>query len=283
MGEAAIDKQVVADALSKIGVQPGDLVGLHSRIPSLGRVAIDMVKQGREAMRSGVHEVIDGFLQALGPKGLLMVPTFTYCFTGREEAPAWNRDRTPSRTGWLTDELWRREDAVRSNQPTHSVACIGADAEAITADHEDRTPLGEDSPFHRLAQRGGWICYLGTTGTTLSLLHVAEVVSGVPYVNVFPFAYAGWEEAARVEQEDGSVQVTPIEKAPGCSKNFGKFDAEAEKEGICRTTRIYDSPVTLFRAHDAMGLAIDRIHKEPGFFLCDRGTCPACDTRWATV
>ena len=283
MSEQDIDRKIVADALAQLGVQPGDGVGLHSRVPALGRVAINRMKQGREAMRQGVHEVIEGFKQAVGPEGLIMVPTFSYCFVGRELSPPWNRRTTPSQTGWLTDELWRRPDAVRSDNPTHSVAAIGPDAETVTADHEKRTPLGEDSPFHRLARQGGWICYLGTNGETLSLLHVAEVMSGVPYVDVFCWAHAGWRSAARVEKPDGTVEIAPIQQAPGCSRNFGKFDVEAEKEGILRKGRIYSAETVLFRASDAMDLAIDRIHKEPGFFLCEPGACPVCDTRRAAL
>ena len=283
MQRTTIEKQAIADGLAALGVQRGDMVGMHSRIPALGRVAIDLVKQGREAMRQGVHQVIDGVLEATGPDGLLMVPTFSYCFVGRPATPPWNRGTSPSHVGWLTDELWRRQDAVRSNQPTHSVACIGKGAEAMVADHEHRTPLGRDTPFHRLAQRGGWICFFGTRGTTLSLLHVAEVVAGVPYVNVFNWAHMGWECVARVEQPDGSVVLVAIEECPGCSQNFGRFDVEAEKEGLFRKARIYDADVVLFRAAEAMDLAVDRIRSDPGFFLCERGKCPACDTRWKTM
>jgi len=283
MTEQKVEKEVVAAALGELGVRPGDAVGLHSRIPALGRVVVNLVRQGREPVRRAVHDVIDGFVGAVGPDGLLMVPTFSYCFVGRKESTAWNPRTARSFTGWLTDELWRRPDAVRSNHPTHSVACIGKDAEAVTRDHDKRTPLGEDTPFHRLARRGGWICYMGTTGKTLSLLHVAEVVAGVPYVNVFNWAHVGWESAARVEQEDGSVAIVPIEQCPGCSENFAKFDVEAEKEGILRKGRIYGAWTVLFRAKDALDLAVDRIRKEPGFFLCERGRCPACDTRWKTM
>jgi len=278
-----IDARVVAEGFARLGVRPGDKIGMHTRIPALGRVAIDLSRQGKEAMRQGVHQVIDGALQAVGPQGLLMVPTFSFCFAGRPDARVWNPRSTPSAVGWLTDELWRRPDALRSNHPTHSVGCIGPDAAAMIADHERRTPLGKDTPFHRLALGKGWICYFGTTGTTLSLLHVAEVVAGAPYVNVFNWGHLGWRSAALVEQPDGSVAETPIEECPGCSQNFGRFDVEAEKEGLFRSTRIYDAHVRLFSAEAAMELAADRIRTEPGFLLCPRGRCPACDTRWKTL
>lgn len=283
MTHDTVDRKVVAEAFRRLGVEPGDKIGMHSDMPSLGSAIRNLKRQGREAMRQGVHQVIDGVLDAAGPEGLLMVPTFTYCFVGREESGPWHIEACKSQTGLLTEELRLRPDAVRSNHPTHSVAAIGKDAAAITADHDKRAPLGADSPFHRLADQDGWICYLGTNGKTLSLLHVAEVVSGAPYADVFPYEHLGWESKARVLREDGSVGVVEIPQCPGCSKSFGRFDVEAEKEGLFREGRVYESRARLFRAKDAIALAADRIRREPGFFLCERGTCPVCDTRRAAI
>lgn len=283
MEPTKVEPRAVADAFAALGVRPGDMVGMHSRTSSLGRVLLNLAKHGREAMRQGVHDVIDGVLQAVGPDGLLMVPTFSFCFVGRPDTPPWHPEKSPSQTGRLTEELRRRADAVRSNHPTHSVACIGQGAEAICAGHERRTPLGLGTPFHRLAEQGGWLCYLGTDGATLSLLHVAEVVAGAPYVNVFNWGQLGWESRALVERDDGSVATVDIEECPGCSRNFGRFDEEAEKEGLFREGRVYEARTRLFPARDALELAADRIRREPGFFLCKRGTCPACDVRWEVI
>jgi aminoglycoside 3-N-acetyltransferase len=278
-----IEKAAVADGLAALGVERGDLLAMHTRVPALGRVAIELTKHGHEAMREGVHDLIDSVVQAVGPAGMLMVPTFSFCFVGRADTPPWHPRKAPSAVGWLTDELWRRPDAARSDHPTHSVGCIGPDAAGICTDHGFRTPLGLDTPFHRLALRRGKVCYFGTTGTTLSLLHVAEVVAGVPYVTVFNWGHVGWRSEALVERPDGSVATVPIDECPGCSENFGRFDVEAENEGLFREGRIYDAKVVVFSAFDALSLAVDRMKREPVFFLCPRGRCPACDTRWKAM
>ncbi len=280
MNDKGIDPAAVAQALAGLGVSPGDAVAVHSRVPALGRVTLNLCKQGRDALVSGVHKLIDGFCLAVGgQQGIVMVPTFSYCFVGRPDTPPWNPRKSVSHVGMLTDEFWRRPDAVRSNSPTHSVAAIGGGAAAITAGHDKRTPLGADTPFHRLARRKGWICYLGTNGKTLSLLHVAEVLAGVPYVEVFCWAHLGWQCAARIERPDGSVETAPVGQCPGCSNSFGRFDEEAEKEGLFRKGKLYDADLALFSAAGAMELAIDRIRREPDFFLCRPGACPACDVR----
>ena len=276
-----IDKSEIISTLRALGIRPGDYVGLHSSMPALGRVMIDIQKsEGREGVHRAVHDVIDGFLEAVGGEaGLLMVPTFCYCYAGASDHGAYHPEKIKSRVGMLTDLLFRREDARRSLSPTHSVAAIGAGAAQIVKDHEKRTPLGIDSPFHRLAQAGGWICHLGTNSKTLSLLHVAEVVAEVPYADIFGYEYLGWRSAAMVEQEDGTVIEVPVREAPGCSEGFGQFDEVMRRAGITHTGKVYQADVTLLKAQDALDLAVERLRREPLWLLCREGTCQACDAR----
>ena len=82
-----IDRDTVAKALTDLGVARGDWVGMHSRMSSLGAVADALRAQGPAATDLGCNAVIDGVLQAVGPDGLLMVPTFSYCFVNRDNPP----------------------------------------------------------------------------------------------------------------------------------------------------------------------------------------------------
>jgi len=280
-----IDIEKVVGPLREAGVRRGDVIGLHSRVPSLGRIIVEIYRSGgEEAVRRAADDIVEGFLAALDPQaGTLCVPTFSYCFVGRAGTRPYNPETTPSEVGLLTNVVLERPDAVRSRHPTHSVAAIGARARELVAEHERRQPLGEDSPFHRLAQWGGWICYLGTNGNTLSLLHVAEVLAGVPYADVFRYEHLGWKSAALVERPDGGAEEVPIRLCPGCSRSFHRFDSLADRAGITRKTRIYGAPVVLFKAMDALDLAVARLKEDPGFLLCARGSCPACDVAWAAL
>lgn len=275
-----IDKNEIVSTLRELGIRPGDCMGLHSSVPSLGRIIIDIQKSsGREGVELAVHDVIDGFLESLGDEGLLMAPTFSYCFSGSKDGGVYHPQKSPSRVGMLTDLFFRRPDAKRSLQPTHSVAAIGAGAAEIIRDHEKRTALGVDSPFHRLAQAGGWICFLGTNSSTLSLLHVAEVVAEVPYANTFCYGHLGWKLEALTERDDGTVAHVPIRENPGCSDSFGKFDELLAQAGITRSGKIYQADVTLFKAQEALALAVEKLRREPLWLLCPARACLECDFR----
>ncbi len=285
MNEPRIDIKEVAGPLQEAGVRPGDIIGLHSRVPSLGRIIVDIFKSGgNEAVEQAANDIIEGFLAALDPgRGTLCVPTFSYCFVGREGTRPYNPKTTPSDVGLLTDVFLRRRDAVRSRQPTHSAAAIGAQAQDLVRGHELRTPLGTDTPFHRLAKWGGWICYLGTNANTLSLLHVAEALAQVAYVSVFRYEYCGWKAAALVERPDGGAEEVSLKQVPGCSESFHRFDSVADEAGITRRTKIYGSQVVLFKAMDALELAVGKLKEDPGFFLCPKGKCQTCEVAWAVL
>ena len=280
-----VDPAVVAESLREIGVRAGDTVGLHSDMPSLGRIMVQVLKHGgREGLEQAVNDTIDGFLAAVDPEqGTLCVPTFTFCFSGPEDPVAFDPEVTPSKVGILTNVFFRRPDAVRSLSATHSVAAIGARSDELVRDHDCSSPLGPGTPFHRLAEWGGWICYLGTNGNTLSLLHVAEAIAPVPYATTFRYAYLGWRAACLTLGSGGEVKEIPMAGVPGCSEHFHRFDTLAEEAGIVRKGKIYRSKVVLFRAVDALELAVEKLRAEPGFLLCPKGTCQACDAAWPSI
>ena len=274
---------MIVDRLHELGVGSGDVVGLHSSMPSLGKIILQIHKAGGEAaVKLAVNEVIEAFLDVLGgQQGLLVVPTFSFCFAGKPNEEVYEPHTTPSKVGLLTEVLLRRPDAQRSNQPTHSVAAIGMRARQLIRDHDQTTPIGVDSPFHRLARWGGWICYLGTTSKTLSLLHLAEVLADVPHADTFCYGYLGWHQAGLRRTDDGGIETLGLREIPGCSESFGRFDALLEEAGALRTGRLYRAPLMLFRAQQALDLAVQKLKAEPFWLLCPAGSCQACDMRRA--
>ena len=285
MSEHGIDVELVAGPLRELGVKAGDALALHSSVPSLGKIMVQVFKQGGGvAVEQAVNKIIDGFLNAVNPnEGTLCVPTFSYCYAGPKDAIPFDPEVTPSKVGMLSDIFFRRRDAIRSQSPTHSVAAIGTRAEELIRNHDCASPLDAGTPFHRLAEWDGWICYLGTNGNTLSLLHVAEAIAEVPYMATLRYAYLGWRKACLIRRPDGILKELPMTTVPGCSEHFHRFDTLANDAGITRTTRIYQSKVVLFKAMDALELTVQKLRKEPDFFLCPKGTCKACDAAWAVV
>lgn len=162
----------IVTSLRDLGVRPGIVLMVHSSLRSLGYV------------EGGAQTVIAALQEALGSQGTLLVPTLTA--TEQDSAaypPVFDPLRTPTWTGTIPETLRQRPDAVRSLHPTHSVAALGAEAEALTRDHiNSLTPCDALSPFGKLASRDdSAILLLGVSHESNTTLHAVEEAAGSPY------------------------------------------------------------------------------------------------------
>ena len=160
----------IVEGIRALGVSPGDLLLAHSSLESFG------------AVDGGADAVADALVQSVAPGGTVFVPTFNFA-----KLP-WDRATTASLTGAITEAFRQRPAHVRSNHPTHALAGIGPEAEAILADHETKHSFGEDSPLWRLWQRNAWVLLIGCDHRASSMIHVAEEAVGVPYLKAHAHA-----------------------------------------------------------------------------------------------
>jgi len=164
-----VNAEDVRRSLALLGIRPGDTVLFHSSLKSFGRV------------ENGPDDVIDGFLAAVGETGTVVAPTFT--MKDFENAyRTWHLDK-PSDTGLITEVFRRRPQARRSDQATHAVAAIGADAVELTATHGQTgrrhgiygdTPFAADSPWQKLYDRNAHVIMAGVGFESLTLRHLCE-------------------------------------------------------------------------------------------------------------
>src|SRR5262245_27479084 len=168
-----VTREGVAAGLRRLGVGSGDTVFFHSSLRSLGTVA------------GGADAVIDGFREAVGPAGTVVVPTFTLLGRRGRFGSWYDHDASPSTVGLITETLRRRPEAVRSFHPIHSVAAAGRRAVEVTAGH--RRARGRVSPwcdaafahqstFDLLARWDAWYVLLGVSFQVQTIMHYVETV-----------------------------------------------------------------------------------------------------------
>ena len=172
--------------LRSLGLGRGDRLLVHSSFRSLGPVD------------GGPDALLDALLETVGAEGTVAVPTFNY----EIPTPWYDPLQTPSRTGVLPEVLRSRPGARRSLHPTHSIAAIGACAEAYTAGHLDGGACTVGSPVDRIAQAGGYVMLLGVSHTSNTTIHVGEAHAGI---RKFP-AWDGPAPLARVRMPDGAIR-----------------------------------------------------------------------------
>lgn len=161
----------ITQTLNELGIQPDDVVMIHSRLSAFGKLA------HANDSPALIHSIIQAFLSAI-PQGTLVVPTFSYSFC---KLLPFNPKTTPSDVGALTNEFRQLDNSIRSHHPIFSVAAIGKLADEIT-----HTPIntcfGKDSFFDLLVKKQAKIVGYGTRLVeSMTFLHHLEEIARVPY------------------------------------------------------------------------------------------------------
>jgi len=253
-------RATLARDLSAIGINPGDVVFFHSSLKSLGWV------------EGGADAVVDAFLDAVGPEGLVVVPTLTFTFAHGDLARfAFDPRETPSRVGKITDTLWRRPGAFRSAHPTHSIAGIGRRAEELVQGHDNTSTFGKDGPYRRFVDWGAKIIFLGVNMRCNTTLHAIEDWLDLPYLQV---------EQARVKGPDGKPQVIKVYKSPMGDRDFYLRDSKVQRlleaSGMIRRGKVGEADTKWLPAQEMVKAVVDGIYEHPDLLLCDRPDCEFC-------
>jgi aminoglycoside 3-N-acetyltransferase len=166
--------------LRALGLSAGDTVLVHSSARSLGFVA------------GGAQAVVQALLDVLGTDGTLVVPAHTpdnsdpagwsnppvpeaWWPAIREQAPGFDRARTPSRwIGVIAETVRTWPGAVRSDHPQVSFAALGQRAAEVTDGHQLDDALGERSPLGAIYRLDGKVLLLGCDHDSNTSLHLAE-------------------------------------------------------------------------------------------------------------
>jgi aminoglycoside 3-N-acetyltransferase len=159
-------ESLLADLLA-LGLKTGHRVMVHAALSQIGWIA------------GGPEALIRALQRAVGPEGLIVMPTFNH---GEPFSPAgvgyYDPRATPSASGRLSDVFWRQMHVLRSLSPTHPFAAWGTGAADVVSGHERTQTLGPDSPLGRLTERDGLLLHLGTRHEVSTVKHLAETMHG---------------------------------------------------------------------------------------------------------
>lgn len=256
----------MADNLRHIGLETGDCVIVHSSFKSL------CLTDHTPA------DVITTLIEVIGNKGTLIMPTFTYSYSGIWGSKAFHLDETPGvSNGILTETLRAFPGSLRSSHPTYSVVAIGMHSKDVTADKEHANALGMGSSFDEAKQLGAKILLLGVGQNRNSMIHHAEVAAGLPY-NDIPFREF-WGRIASVDHDGVITEVQLNQEFPGCSDNFEVVHEYLDQLGLIHQGSICAAHGILMSAEEMVNAVVSKLNHEPSWLLCDRMECEPCTLR----
>ena len=154
--------------LEALGIASGDTVMLHSSLKSIG------------FMEGGPRSVLLALIEAVGPSGTLVVPTYwvpggTIFETCRLKDYVFDPRRHGTHLGSLPTAMLALDGVARSIHPTHSVSAVGRDARHVVDDHH-RAPsiFGEGSPWARCVEMNAKVLGLGISMGPVTFYHRLE-------------------------------------------------------------------------------------------------------------
>jgi aminoglycoside 3-N-acetyltransferase len=172
--------QELTELLGRLGIRRGGVLMVHSAL-------------GGSGLRDTV--VLEALLDALGPRGTLVVPAFTpensdtstahrervagmtdrKVADFRESMPPYEPDATPCPSmGVLAECVRTTPGAVRSAHPQTSFAALGPRAAELMAGHHPHCHLGERSPLARLYEADAQVLLFRVGFGVCSAFHLAE-------------------------------------------------------------------------------------------------------------
>ena len=231
--------------LRALGVEPGGILLVHTALSKVDRSPRDL---------------IEALLAAVGSAGTLVMPSMA----DDDDAPFDRRTMPCRAVGLVADTFWRMPGVLRSDSP-HAFAAIGPHAAFITRPHPVDIPHGLDSPPGRVFQLNGSVLLLGVGHDSNTTLHVAEALAGVRYRQP---KYA-------TVLENGRPRRYEYGETDHCCERFALL-AEWLGSRQQRGT-VGNAQSRLFRAHDAVAAALERLRENETVFLHQPGACAECD------
>jgi aminoglycoside 3-N-acetyltransferase len=243
----------LAAAIRACGIAAGDVVSVQV---SLGRLGLPAGVPGDYPSIASL--VIDTFLDVLGARGTLIVPTYTYSI-GRGET--FVVEETPSAIGEFSDLFWRRDGVLRSRDPMMSSAGIGPQAEKILRNISNSS-YGYGSVFDNIRSSGGKICTLGLGIWWATYCHYIERIASVPFR--FDKEFNGYvREGQQTRLEKWIYFAAP--RVPNCKSNSIALENSLRAARLLPTAKIGRAEIACIDAEAFLMFGLDRLKENPWF------------------
>lgn len=254
----AIAPARLARQLRALGVREGGVLLVH-----LSYRAIRPVEGGPAG-------VIEALRDAVGSAGTLVLPSW-----GDDDENPFDPATTAASPdlGVTADIFWRLPGVRRSEHP-FAFAAAGPRAAAITADPLPVPPHRLESPVGRVFELDGQILLLGVGHDANTTIHLAEVLTAVPY---------GVPKHCTVLREGGPVRVDYREN-DHCCQRFALADQWLRAERLQREGMVGPAEARLIGSRDLVRTVRERLARDPLVFLHQAGSgCAECREARASV
>jgi len=215
--------RIFDELIGSLEIERGDRVWLSSEIVKLVFLC------RRTGDEFDASALLDGFKEAVGEEGTLLLPTFCFSFsnTGR-----YDYTHSKGSTGALGNIALQMSDFRRTKHPMHSFAVWGRDQDKLCM-MENKHAFGEDSPFAYCKENNVKQIMLGTDYThAMTFVHYVETMCAVPYR--FTKSFTGIYVTPDGTEEERTYDYAARRLDVGTTERFNRIGAILEEQGVAK-------------------------------------------------
>jgi aminoglycoside N3'-acetyltransferase len=253
-----LTRSEVASQLRSLGVHAGGVLLVHASFRAVRPV------------EGGPLGLIEALRESLGPQGTLVMPSWP----GDDHQP-FHHQQTASAAdlGIVADTFWRQPGVLRCEH-LQAFAAVGPKAVEITRDPLPLPPHIPASPVGRVYDLDGHVLLLGVEHKANTILHLAELLAGVPY---------GVAKCCTV-YENGRPTRLNYRENDHCCERFDLADTWLRERGLQSEGVVGHAVAKLTRSRDVVETAVAYLAHDPLLFLHPPGSgCSECDEAHAGV
>ncbi len=258
-------------AVDAHGVRRGDVLMVHS---ALSKITVVDDRDGREAVRAadpptGAALILDVLRGIIGGEGTLVLPTFPKYPTeaaylspendGRERL-TYDPERTPSKSGLMTEIFRKATGSLRSRYPIQTVSASGRlAAEIVGGDATTVIGLahGPGSPYARLVAHRAWVISIG-----IPLIDFCTVVHAAEDARYHEWPLKDFWRSRHFDVIEGerAHPVTLLERRPIYSRGYAEelLRRDARSNGVLAERDVGNVQCHALRADDLFNLMMER-------------------------
>ncbi len=237
----------------ELGIQEGQQIFLHTRMFGFGKLNW----RARLSKEQICDSLIGAFKAAVGPKGTVMMTTFTQ---KAHDTGIYDVDNSPSEGGALTEYFRKLPDVHRSEHPTHSFAIWGKDKEFYLS--EAQSTFDMDSAYGKTLERNAWLVDWGTDFKSTTFLHLIEHKAGLPYRK---------ESTQEIQVKAGDKVYTrsvfKYRKSTRLSVDYRAFEKDLLAKGLLKKREVGDGQVLAIQAKVLYEEGLEALKKDKYYFV----------------
>ena len=253
----SLSAEDIIHALRQIGLKQGDIVNVHSRLFTIGKIRGIPVAAIPDSYQKAIRDVI-------GDEGTIVAPTYTTSF-GRYGTPFILED-SPSEFGVFSEHIRKSAGSVRSLHPIQSLTALGGQAQELAGEHPPWN-VGYDTIWDRMLNRNGKVVTLGIPlRKCLSFVHHVEFLACVPYLYHKILRGEVFAQGKRVTQ-DFFMPVRYLNFDIGY--DLSRLEMDLMSMGAVKTVPLGGDHVQSVSMADVIEVLMKRLRHDPYYLLRD--------------